>query len=310
MQKYVDTAVDDLDGFVAIYNLKSLLNILSSLKGKSFEGKNATKAFLEYYREDEGGDNFISDVENVGVKTLGVKGSWYKKEVVKAVYENLKYIGGDNNEQSGLSGINIVWDDKGGSKPGGTTPGGTSGYKGCDDNPLPHPMYCYSSKISDVQKCAGNLKIDGYFGPNTNKRLKELGYDTKDGLTQEIYDSVMRRCNGGEEQSTNPEAQGDMQQIEPRSAEGSIGGLEPIAANIATDEAVKQLSDRLYRAVVDNGTLKTSPNQRKIAYKGKDLNETQLKALDYKLSKMQFVRTKTKNKAYGEKYVWLKQKNK
>ena len=47
MDSYVDTAVDDLDGYVAEYNLKSLLNILTALKGKTYQGQDAITKFLE-----------------------------------------------------------------------------------------------------------------------------------------------------------------------------------------------------------------------------------------------------------------------
>jgi len=188
MQSYVDTAVNDLDGWVDSGNLASLKKIITNLKGKTFNGKDAISEFLKFYKADEG-DDFTADVQSVGVKTVGVQGITDKEEIL-----NLVKGGGSSSATTpgNLGGIDIIWD---GDKKVGGGSGGTkkkSIYKECTN--FPYVFGCKSEIIREVQKCLGMEEKyqTGNFGPITLQYL-----ETKRGekvITKEVYDSIMKNC--------------------------------------------------------------------------------------------------------------------
>ena len=191
MTKYVDTAVIDLDGWVGVDNLNSLLNIVKNLKGKTFQGKDAITEFLSLYKDDEGGDDFISDVNSVGVKTLGTSGILPKREILSIVS------GGSSTPTSGdsLDGIEITW---GGEKPTKTVTPPTGGgkkqqtYRPCTD--FPFTFGCKNVVIKEVQKCLGMEEKyqTGNFGPITLKYLENKRGENI--ITKEVYDDIMKNC--------------------------------------------------------------------------------------------------------------------
>lgn len=84
LKKYVDTAVDDLDGFVNTDNLQSLLTIYQKLSGKKkvYDHEPALKTFFDLYKEDENGNNIVDDIKSVGTKTLGSDGDKIKNDLI------------------------------------------------------------------------------------------------------------------------------------------------------------------------------------------------------------------------------------
>ena len=308
MIDFVDTAVDDLDGYVAVYNLKSLKDILTKLKGKTYKGQSAMAAFMDYYKQDEGGDDFISDVNSVGIKTLGVEGIDLKKDVLALANASAS---GDSNTSTGVGGIDIVWDGQGaktggdgGKKTGGDGGKKTKRFVDCENQPLPHKFGCKSSKIAEVQNCL-NVTSDGKFGPNTRAALKSHEYDTAQGLTQEIYDDVLANCN---KRSTREPIN-----TEPIKRAGLK--LQPLATNIKAPtlpniKAPEMSPNDFYRALVKAGYIDNVPEEgdgkRRVKYKGPDLDESQLQKLDSALSDMGYDRIKQLEdvKRYGSKYVY------
>jgi hypothetical protein len=196
MTKYVDDAVDDLDGFVATYNLNNLINIITNLKGKKFQGKDALSEFLGLYKEDEGGDDFLSDVESVGVKTLGTKGILAKRQLLSILKG-----GGGNSQKTdtggGNSGTTIIWDKDKKEDGGSTSTGGGGGktgiYRDCENMDFPLPVGCRSTKIAEIQKCLGE-EDDGRLGPLTMKAMEDNKYDTSRGLSKDVYDAILTNC--------------------------------------------------------------------------------------------------------------------
>jgi hypothetical protein len=196
MTKYVDDAVDDLDGFVATYNLNNLINIITNLKGKKFQGKDALSEFLGLYKEDEGGDDFLSDVESVGVKTLGTKGILAKRQLLSILKG-----GGGNSQKTdtggGNSGTTIIWDKDKKEDGGSTSTGGGGGktgiYRDCENMDFPLPVGCRSTKIAEIQKCLGVVD-DGKLGPKTMKAMEDNKYDTSRGLSKDVYDAILTNC--------------------------------------------------------------------------------------------------------------------
>ena len=196
MTKYVDDAVDDLDGFVVTYNLNNLINIITNLKGKKFQGKDALSEFLGLYKEEEGGDDFLSDVESVGVKTLGTKGILAKRQLLSILKG-----GGGNSQKTdtggGNSGTTIIWDKDKKEDGGSTSTGGGGGktgiYRDCENMDFPLPVGCRSTKIAEIQKCLGVVD-DGKLGPKTMKAMEDNKYDTSRGLSKDVYDAILTNC--------------------------------------------------------------------------------------------------------------------
>lgn len=62
-------------------------------------------------------------------------------------------------------------------------------YKDCPD--FPFTKFCKNVKIKRIQECIG-AKPDGYYGPETETKLKEKGYSTT--ITQEVYDKIIKNC--------------------------------------------------------------------------------------------------------------------
>jgi hypothetical protein len=107
---------------------------------------------------------------------------------------------GDGNKSTGVGGITIKWD--GDSKP--VTPIKTGDdnqkikspkYHDCSNKDFPLEFGCISPKVAEVQGCLGVTPQKGYLGPKTFKALTDYSYDTKDGLTKEMYDKIIAACH-------------------------------------------------------------------------------------------------------------------
>lgn len=242
MQNYVDTAVDDLDGWVDAGNLSSLKGILKNLSGKTYRGQDAIKAFLKFYSNDEGGDSFIGDVQSVGTKTVGVAGISDKEEILRLASSKgaiskggVPKIGG-----GGLSDINITWDSNKGEEPSPEpaptpSPKKKSKYHQCSDFPL--LPGCKSPMIKEVQYCLGmeSKYQTGNFGPITAEKIQSWSKENNKpvfvgkftdnpnatnvgaqvGISKETYDFIIKNCKG-------------RKQIETDKKDELITKLEPI----------------------------------------------------------------------------------
>lgn len=309
MTKFVDEAVDALDGYVALGNLYTLEGIVKTLQGKTFEGKNALQEFLSLYEEDEGGDKFIDDINSIGVKTLGTKGILAKRNILSIISG-----GGSSTspspttgEKKGLSNIEIVWDGEStggeGTVPPTPRPGG-SRYHDCNSKELPHEFGCRSNKIKELQICLGlpQKYQTGNFGPITKKALEDKGIDPSNGVTQFVIDTA---CGKGGEQIKR-------EKIDPITTDRlkmSDLVMPKVDMKLPDIKPLEVSDERFYNALKDNGNIIGEDGNRRIRYKGPDLDEVQLGKLDNALSKMGYARIKQLEdiKRYGSKYVWLKQ---
>jgi hypothetical protein len=306
MTTFVDEAVDALDGYVALGNLYTLEGIVKTLQGKTFQGKNALQEFLSLYKEDEGGDDFVSDVNSVGVKTLGTKGIIVKRNILSILG------GGDSSstppkteDKVGLSGIEIIWDGEKSSEGDTPTPSPSPSprFKDCNNKELPHEFGCRSNKIKELQICLGlpEKYQTGNFGPITKKALEDKGIDTSNGITQFVIDTACAK--GGEKPKRD--------KIDPITTDRlKMSDLVMPKVDIKLpDIKPLEVSDEVfYNALKRNGNIVGLEGNTRIKYKGPDLNEVQLGKLDNVIIGMGYTRIKNLEelKPYGSKYVWKK----
>ena len=322
MSKNFDSVISELDGWVDSDNLKNVYDILISLKGKTFEGKDAIKYLSDIYAESEDG-TLLGDVEGVGVKTLDLSGIQYKKKIISVLTNSSNNAPVKSNvtinEQQTLD---IVWDSK--KKTGEVTPIKTGGdtvkkkKKGfsshdCEGKDFPLEYGCKSSKIAEVQKCLG-VAADGKLGPNTMKALTDDKYDTSRGLSKDVYDAVKGNCN--------PQKRNLDTTIEKLPSRGlNMSSLAPQSIKMPDLSMLIQSNQQpadLYTALKNVGYIKGDANgttledgtvippTNRVKYKGPDLDDETVGKLDGILSGMGYDRIKQKlDKSYGDKYVWL-----
>jgi hypothetical protein len=330
MDTYVDDAVDDLDGYVAEYNLQSLFDILTALKGKTNNGEDAIKKFLEYYKEDEDAD-FVSDVQGVGVRNLSVKAKNMKTQII-ALANNTSTqpvtpgVTPPVAGKIGLSKIDISWDGEkkdetpvGGGSVGGGSKSGVN-YHDCSSKDFPFEFGCISPKIAEIQGCLGITPQKGYFGPKT-KRTMEPTYDLSGGITKEIYDAVKAKCGGAETAEPERKKYSDAE-LAPISRP-KISDIKPIDTGKLGDLSGKitpintgNQGESIYKMLQSNYGDGSNPEfpyifseLGRLKYKGESMGE------DAKDQLSQYVATlgyreesiKDKDKGYGVKYVWVKQ---
>ena len=323
MDTYVDDAVDDLDGYVAEYNLQSLFDILTALKGKTNNGEDATKKFLQYYKEDEDAD-FVSDVQGVGVANLSVKAKNMKTQIIAlANNTSAQPVTPPVAGKIGLSKIDISWD---GEKPAETPVGGGSvggggksgvNYHDCSSKDFPLEFGCISPKIAEIQGCLGITPQKGYFGPKT-KRTMESTYNLSSGITKTIYDEVKAKC--GEPAKTDDNKVVTPAPEEKPQAQMPTNGENPDAAGLNKPEvapektpepAVPEETGRdIYNRLEKQGFFRGSKigENNRVPYKGGKLPNSDVQKLDQFFSDEGYKRFEPakEGKRYGEKYVWRK----
>jgi hypothetical protein len=260
MTNYVDTAVDDLDGYVNVGNLNSLYSIVSALKGKTFQGKDALQQFMILYSEDEGGDDFKSDVNSVGVRVLGTKGIVLKNQILDVLSGGSGSSTTSTGEKIGLKNIKIFWDGEkiegGGGGGGGTQPK----YFDCSQKDFPYEYGCIAPKIAEIQTCKGITPNKGYFGPKTKRAL---GYPV---ITKELYDNIMAECGKGS--TTNYDA------IKQAVFKGSDEMIKKGKENVRNtyQNTVNNLSNNLYPTSEEFETIKNKlENYRELSDREKQI---------------------------------------
>lgn len=326
MDSYVDDAVDDLDGYVAEYNLKSLYDILNALKGKTYQGQDAIKKFLDFYKQDEGVD-FVTDVKSVGVANLSVMAKNMKPQIIA-----LASGGGGTTppvptpgEKSGLKNIDIIWDgektDTGKNDSTKTKKKSGVNYHDCSGKET-FEFGCISPKIAEIQGCLGITPQKGYFGPKTRKALTDMfGEKSVDGgITKDIYDKVMASCAeskvGDRKKFTDAELQpisrpkiGDVKPIDTSKLGDLTGKIKPIADTNRGERLYKMFQGN-YETRNQEGNENDSylfQEGNRIKYKGDALSQENLDLLSGYISGLGYDFMKKKSKDdYEFKYVWLK----
>jgi hypothetical protein len=328
MDSYVDTAVDDLDGYVAEYNLKSLKDILTALKGKTFQGEDATKKFLQFYKEDEGVD-FVTDVNSVGVANLSVMAKNMKPQIIAMAKGGgtppppIPKSGG-----KGLDNIDIKWDgakkDDDGKKDDGTIipkPKKQVNYHDCSSKDFPYEFGCIAPKIAEIQGCIGVKPQKGYFGPKTLSALKNLEYIKGESvITKEMYDKIKTLPGCGQPVKTDDKKVVNPAPEEKPQAQIPTGGENPDEASLKKPEvaptpaptAAEETGEDIYNRLKNQGIFRGREidNNERVVYKGGKLSASDFEKLDqYFISKGYRRETPTiEDKRYGIKAVWWRQK--
>jgi hypothetical protein len=315
LDTYVSDAIDDLDGYVAEYNLQSLLDILTALKGKTYKGKSALQEFLRYYKEDEGVD-FLADVNSVGVANLSVTAKNMKPQII-AMVSGVAKGGGDGKSATGVDSIiNIKWDGaKSGGGDGGNGGGGggskKSGQKyydcasvNLDTTALTYG--CKDNRIAEVQKCLG-ITADGKFGPATRKALVDNAYDASKGITKEIYTKVLAGCKKGEVKSVTGTTTGstvaDVNYLR-NPIKLDLGPVPQMPKGTGGKLASEGMTDAdYYQSLVDKGLIQRNAIGR-IVYKGKVLEQGDKAKLDNQMTKLGYTPARTAATDEGARYVW------
>jgi len=309
MTKYVDEAVDDLDGYVAIYNLNSLIKIITNLKGKTFQGKDALSQFLRFYKEDEGGDDFLSDVKSVGVRTLGTKGILAKEQLLSM----LEGGGGSTQSTSGFSNIQITWDSPSESEST-SEEGKTSGYRDCEGKDFPLEFGCKSSKIAEVQKCLG-VTDDGKFGPNTKKALEDNKHDVSKGLTKDVYNLIKNNCGTPVKPPPTNTTTSTPDSVPPNTT--TVTGETPTNIQMMPEpdgSVTNKTGEQIFKELMEKGLLKKDMFGRiKLKERNNDKIPIDVPAAEVeklnvflKTYKKGYTLGKQKDKSYGDKIVWVK----
>jgi len=205
MDADVSRMIDLLDFPVTGGNLQDALTLLTK-----YSNSPRGKEFLDLYKDSGLGGGDLKKSLDYVITTQPA--SVRAKRALYGLISKIESgeVTGDNNKNTGVGNINIKWDDTTNTGDSSNTDDSnktdgrvkTGRFVDCESQPLPHKFGCKSSKILEVQKCLG-ITSDGKFGPNTLKALIDAKHAvTESGLTQEIYDLVIKNCKPTE---TKPE---------------------------------------------------------------------------------------------------------
>jgi hypothetical protein len=117
-------------------------------------------------------------------------GIFYDDNTFKSV--NGRYSGkwsGEGPINVNIGGKEYIIDCGGTPVPPPVPPKPKGKCKPCSSFPM--SKWCKSDKIKDIQDCIG-AKVDGCYGPETERKLKENGYSTT--ITQADYDKITKEC--------------------------------------------------------------------------------------------------------------------
>jgi hypothetical protein len=182
-----------LNARINLYDLKKVQNELEYLKNLNTEdGYDAIATLREKYKMMGRGD-IIQDVTNIKVRTS--KGIATKQTILNLLEPVDPYISPIGNKfrpiEPTIPSVEEVLQPE---KP-------KSIYHNCYDFPFEYG--CRNNAIKEIQTCLG-IKQDGYYGPQTNKKLADNKIDmTNKVITREIYNIVKSRLCGGNEPISN-----------------------------------------------------------------------------------------------------------
>jgi hypothetical protein len=329
MDRDVEQMIDLLDFPVSGSDLQSAHALLSKYlkngKGQSF--------LSLYQRSGLGGGDLRKTLKYI--VTTKATSTRLKDEMLSMISkieggskkdtEGTKSDKDDQNKSGGrTSHINVIWDDK----SSGGSEGGKVKYSPCDSFPM--SLGCISDKIKDIQRClnpTANLKVDGYFGPNTLKAMQDKSLfadnDSDDvKITEEIYKKVTEElCSDkgstdrtSSKETIKPQDTGAREKVEPIKIEMKpIAVLDPKAM---LDKYSKEQLDRLKIKTIDGSRIldllqnkvRFTPGGRYVLKDDNDITEDQLKVINQWMTSIGYSHDPVKVKRDRDgsvKYVWV-----
>lgn len=324
----IDDLEDQLNGDFFESDSTDMLDALSILKsvvGKTYKGRDAIQVIKATYSKVVGMSltDHVNELTNLDFEALEAK-----EEIMSIIGGTMPrqtgsgdsdgggvvQTGGDGNPNTGLSHLTITWDSTDGGEEGGEGGGGAVGvikYKPCSD--FPFEMGCINDKIKELQGCLNKqgsvLKIDGYYGPKTNKDLSDMeffadGNANDTTITKQMFDKFMEKCKE------------DRPVVTPVTDLKSKG-LTPIpipkldSQGMIDTHGVEKLQAQI-RKTIDGQKIEQIINDKIKFTRGRyildmddELTEDQLNAINRYMAGKGFSLTKKKETLDDARYVWV-----
>ena len=298
-------------------DLKDAYNLIKSLENRTYKNRPALKVFVSNYPKIKGkglGEHIME------LKGLDFEATELRDELLSLIGYTVTRSGGgekgdsdtggfqgDGNPKTGLSHITVSWNEKEGGSGSGKIK-----YVPCDS--FPFKFGCISDKIKDVQRCAGKLKVDGYYGPKTDARLASVIVGYSKTITKSSYDKITKECKGDDEVIKLKAVDNDkkvekVSKIDPK-------GIVPIAlptldtAQMIKIHGVEKLEDQINKTV--DGRLIKDIIDNQIKFRGgrfvlkldEELTQKQLTIINYYMASKSYSLEKKKETLKKGKYVW------
>ena len=320
LSRMFDEVEDNLNGDFLdsdATDLKDAYNLIKSLENRTYKNRPALKVFVSNYPKIKGkglGEHIME------LKGLDFEATELRDELLSLIGYTVTRSGGgekgdsetggfqgDGNPKTGLSHITVSWNEKEGGSGSGKIK-----YVPCDS--FPFKFGCISDKIKDVQRCAGKLKVDGYYGPKTDARLASVIVGYSKTITKSSYDKITKECKGDDEVIKLKAVDNDkkvekVSKIDPK-------GIVPIAlptldtAQMIKIHGVEKLEDQINKTV--DGRLIKDIIDNQIKFRGgrfvlkldEELTQKQLTIINYYMASKSYSLEKKKETLEKGKYVW------
>ena len=323
MSRAIDSIEDNVSGDYLesdSTDLKDAYNIVKGLQNRSYKGRDAIRVLIKNYPKIKGKElgTHILELENLDFEAteirdelLSLLGYSVEKSGGNDDSSNKKgdSDGGDGNPKTGLSHITVVWDGKdGGGKGKGIK------YVPCDS--FPFKIGCISDKIKDVQKCAGDLKVDGYYGPKTDARLAKVIIGYSKTITKKSYDKITKECKGKKSDGVTK-----LKAVDPVKKREKLTKITPleiqpiVLPKLDIEKMIKvhgpEKLENYIQKTIDGKRIKDIIDNE-VKFRGgrfilklkEELTEKQLKAINYYFASKGFSLDKKKETLKQGKYVW------
>jgi hypothetical protein len=304
--------VDLLDFPVSGSDLQGALKKLQKYS-KSPRGKD----FLQAYKDTGLGSGDLKKTLSF-VVTTQASSARTKRTMLNLISQiESGVIAPDNTKTTGKSNLTIKWDKTKKTTPIKTGDGekdkkGKYGlFHDCEGKDFPLEFGCKSSKVKEIQKCLG-VTDDGKLGKFTKKAMEDFKHDTSKGLTKDIYDNILNNCGGKEKPSVEKLK---MLDLAPTT---TVTGSTPtnIELNIKSDGSkTTKTGEQVYEELVKSGLLRKDLLGRiKLKEKNNldepiDVPSAEVEKLNDYMITLGYRLLKEKDKSYGDKLVWIKDRN-
>jgi hypothetical protein len=157
----------------------------------------------------------------------------------------------------------------------------------------------------NIQQCFGDKPLDGIFDDSLNKIIAYANINMSKGITKEVYDEVMRRC----QQNTEQQPQ-QPQQPQQTTAPQPTTTDQSLEFNSNDFSGPNESGGDFYRRLDSAGYFRRGElGDRKIRYKDNALSKNDYDKLTKFFAGYGYKPLLTKDVGDGEfKYVWIKRR--